>query len=202
MLRNVKLRAALATSGYLACLLLSGCGAARSHALRSEREREVVADTALFAAVVRELESLPKVPARVDPRPTVLNGLTPAAVPEEVVAARAAVLRRMQVATTDALADAKCPGVTLLFRAAPVPKTGCPESGQYDSYILSLPHPGRGRVDEESARTSGGGNRWFVRVVSRTMGPDGAAGAVDDYLFTRTREGRWRFDGRVNLVVE
>jgi hypothetical protein len=164
-------------------------------------DQEVVTDTALFAAAVRELYSLPKVPARVDPRPTLPNAPMLATVPEEVVAARAAVLRRMQIATTDAFSDERCVGGSLSPPPVVVPNTTCPASGQYYSYILSLPYR---REDTEggTSASSDGASRWFIRVISRIMDPAGSSGAVNDFVFTRTREGRWRFVGRINLVVE
>lgn len=170
-------------------------------------------DTALFAAVVRELESRPMVPARVDPRPLIADpaiwSVAPehlADVPDSIVQQRAAVLDRLSVAETDAVADAGCAGGYPPDRSR-ARMSACPEEGQYYSFALGLPRSGGAYMPagvfpaSADAREEGlAEGHMAVRVIKRLMTPRGASGAVWDFIFQRDAA-EWRLVKMVNLLV-
>lgn len=205
----------------LVVVLLAGCTAAhRTSASFPDGEPGVAgavehpaSDTALFAAVVRELYSHPNEPAKVDPRPLRADPAIWLVAPEHladvrdsIVQQRSAVLDRLTIAETDAIADAGCEGgyPPDMSRARVPP---CPAQGQYNSYALGLPRQGGAYMPEgvfpasadarEEGRAQG---HVSVRVIKRLMTPTGASGAVWDFIFKQGRGG-WRLVEKVNLLV-
>lgn len=205
-------------TGILLLVLLPACGTRRAD-VRSTPGSTVVAvnDTALFAAVVRRAHSRQVDPTalRIDPRPLRadpgISQPTPGALAQvsaEVVALRAAVLQRLQVATTDAIEDARCPGIDIPPPGMkPRHRPGCPESGSYVSLAIGLPRPGgpywpnatvaNGTVkvpdvDQREPGLSLG--HWSVRVIHKDVYPTGGPGSVSDYVFKRDpASGQWIF---------
>ena len=183
-------------------------------------------DAMLFAAVVRHLQGQWHTELRVDPRPlrvdpqlvtlhsfTVmpdrvdpdahLNPLADAA--SGVLAARTAFLRSVDLATTDALADSRCPGVRSPVRPGSDPwrDSGCPPSGTYRSVLIATPRAGPAywpnNIDQRPQFA--GRHVYTVRVIERDMTPRGSVEASSDYVFERDARQRWVIIERVRLLL-
>jgi hypothetical protein len=183
-------------------------------------------DAMLFAAVVRSLQREPSFELRVDPRPlrvdprlvtlrsfnvmpdrvdpdAQLNPLADGA--SGVLAARATFLRSVDLATTDALVDSRCPGVMLpvLPGSNPWRDNGCPSSGSYRSVLIATPRAGPaywpGNVDHRAQFA--GRHVYTVRVIERDMTPRGSVEESSDYVFERDARQRWVAIERVRLLL-
>jgi len=185
------------------------------------------ADTTLFAAVVHFLEDDPTgAPLRVDPRPlrpdpalVTLHDVT--VVPERVdpevqarpfadvdaavVARRSELIERLGRLETDALADARCPGVLVPPGPAVAERRRrhCPTEGSYRSAALALPRPGPpywpGNVDERARYA--GVDVVSVRVIIRHLSEAGSSERSMDYVFAFTSEDDVRYLKRTELLV-
>jgi hypothetical protein len=185
------------------------------------------ADTTLFAAVVHFLEDDPSgAPLRVDPRPlrpdprlVTLHDLTVvpelvdtvaqvrpfAEVDEAVVARRSELIERLGRLQTDAVVDARCPGVLLPTGTAVVERRRrhCPTEGSYRSAALALPRPGApywpGNVDERPRYE--GVDVVSVRVIVRHLSAAGSVERSMDYVFAYTSEHDVRYLKRTDLLI-
>lgn len=154
----------------------------------------VARDTSLFAAVVRSIERLPGRPLHVDPRP--LRGdpglLEPSAamlarVPPEQIQARAAVLDRLGVPETDAIADMACGvgNMRVQLDSMPASTPGCGGRQRALSVITTLPF---GAATGPAALDT-----VTVRVFETTVDPRfGSQSAWDHVLARDPRTGAWR----------
>jgi hypothetical protein len=195
--------------------------------INAASEAEVVADTALFAALIRTLsDSLPEPrkilhtgpnsfrvssdPLRVDPRPltsTVHFGPARlAAVPSKVVAARAAVLARLGIPEVDAVGSRHCPSWTVLASASPKERerlgSGCPKEEAFLTVIAGIPRFGQAAWSQhpEAAAEEARLGHWSIMVIEVPLTPTGVATTFVDYVFKRTDGGAgWLFVKRKGL---
>lgn len=128
-----------------------------------------------------------------------------ARVPPEVIRARVAVLERLGVPQTDAVADARCRSGFLPPAPGEPPRdfSGCPAEGQYRSAVFALPRPGGvywGKTDQRVKGLKKG--YWTVRSTGRTMTPTGSSAGVAEYVVERTPGGiGWRMVEMVPVLV-
>ena len=194
------------TTALLLCVGLSGhLGCASAVGLQSE-PIDTRMDDRLFAAAIRHLEEDIQEEIRVDPRPmrndpsiVSLHAIT--VVPERLMAtklvsvfsahagrvreARERVLQDLDVRSTDAVRDARCPGVMV----PPSPEVDerkrayCPAQS-YSSVVIALPRAGGphwpGNVDR---RDEYGDGHYSVRVIVRSVGPKGSSEVASDIVF-------------------
>lgn len=185
---------------------------------------EEATDTALFAAVVRNLvEEGRVVPVQIDPRPlrpdpalVEVSARVGAAVPDlvrpvsdpfvpnagDVLRRRRTVLHRLGISQTDFGSFPSCPGglVPPEMRAT-VPPGTCPPRSMI-SAVIALARPGgaylpRGRDERASAPP----DAWSVRVIRRDLGPKSAIASASDYVARRDSGGGWKIVAVVPLLV-
>jgi len=200
--------------------------AALPAAAQTPRPVQPGTDSVLFAEVISHLGRDAAIALRVDPRPlrpdaelVTLTDLGPvlpqrigpfaqadplAVVHADVMATREATLRRASIQQTDALADARCPGVMMVpsedleSRKRDV----CP-STSFLSVALALPRAGGpwwpGHVDQRTQFADR--DVVSIRVISRHMTPRGSSEAAADYVFERTAHGGWSLVEVVRLLV-
>ena len=194
------------TTALLVCVGLSGHLGCASAVGRQSEPIDASMDENLFAAAIRHLEEYVREEIRVDPRPmrndpsiVSLHAIT--VVPERLVAtrldsvfsdatgrireARENVLEELDVRSADAVRDARCPGVMV----PPSPevderkRTYCP-SQSYSSVVMALPRAGGphwpGNVDR---RDEYGDGHYSVRVIVRSVGPEGSSEVASDIVF-------------------
>lgn len=197
-----------------AWLALVGCalwGAPEAPA--QSGQKNVAADTSVFAAVVREIQRGSE-PVRVDPRPLVpeFAPTTPVAddlaqVPPEVVAARAAVLRRLGVQAADALEHARCAGSQGLPPPPPPPGRSRPRTPEairarerclradYVSAIVGVPRF-CGAPPESAAHPNGPQECRTVRVFQSTL----VGYEISEFVLVRNPpDGAWTVVDRRSL---
>jgi hypothetical protein len=171
-------------------------------------------DSDLFRMVVSQLRA-DGTPLRVDPRvlrgdPSIVSlrnmASLAAALPESAqrvsagfiedtafVRARRASLVSLDVPETNALADTACPGVMVEpgSRVDSLKTTHCPSS-RFRNAVMAAPRQGGafwpGRVDER--QKFGARAVYSVRVISRSLGPQGSVESASDFVF-ENRAGVW-----------
>jgi hypothetical protein len=171
-------------------------------------------DAALLSLVVRAARALSRERRVVaDPRPLRPTGefewitaASFAAVPQAVLEARAAALRRAGVELGDALAlgqNEACPGVFVLAKdASDKPHAGCPKEHVY-VLAVGLPRAGTarllaGQVYELTAGAAEG--YWAVRVIATLLTRGGSSLTGYDYVVKKEPAG-WRLIKTVALYT-
>jgi hypothetical protein len=179
-------------------------------------------DSVLFDAVVQQLVmEASKTELRIDPRPmkpdpTIVSlrpigaalgfGTAPDSIYDNsypvLQGSRSRALGRGSVRSTDATLTLQCPGV--LRRSNPEIRDErarhCPRDTRYEA-LIALPRAGGpfipGGVDE---RATFGDGVFTVRVIVRTLGPQGVSESCDDRVF-RFIDGAWKLVVRRDLLV-
>lgn len=201
--RSPRLRITPATVVLVSTLWLAACTAGGEHAPDALSPAAVItaaSDTAMFMAVVRERNGLPRMPVKVDPRPLKpdpdfwdVNADALVKGEGAIVRARRAALEHAGYALTDALRDRECGPLAIPPDINTNP--ACPRDDYY-SLILSLARP----PEPELSRPCEG-RQAVVRLVNRSMGPNGALRSVSDFILCDAG-GRWRVIDEVNLYNE
>jgi hypothetical protein len=207
--------------------LTTACSQRRPAASAFSDQAAEEIDAPLFEAVLRQIQAAPyRSTVRVDPRPLkndpalvtlhriyeiIPERVSPGAhatlladVGPDVLFARNDVLDKMELAQTDAWQDAKCHGVLVPPdpKAPNAKKPGCPQD-DYLSVLVALPRTGgaywpenfdeRPKYRKRNVRT--------VRVIERSVGPDGSVEASADYVFEWGSGSAWRFIKRRALLI-
>lgn len=170
-------------------------------------------DTALLTAIARAVRSeagwqrlvVDPRPLRPDSQLFEVSGANFARTSREVLLAREAALRNMQVEPGDAIAlgqNERCPGIFVLpERRGHDPHARCPREASY-VVAVGLPRPGTGRLPSEEiydrSRTLAAEGYWAVRVVRTFVGPGGSSLTYYDYVVQKEDTG-WRFIKAVTL---
>lgn len=172
-------------------------------------EAELASDTAFFSTV---LQAISDKPLRVDPRPLTTKVSFGAAqlaeVPDEVVEARAEVLKRLGITEIDATAPRNCASWLVLANSPPdkleALSRGCPRDEHYNIVIVGTPRFGeaawsKSPEDAEEEKRSG---HWSAMVIEIGMSPNGSSRQFIDYVLKRSVDGRgWQFVKRRGLFV-
>ena len=197
--------------------------------LRAQRDTadRTTSDLELFEAVLRhmladsirpELRVDPR-PLRDDPRLVSLHRVD--VIPErwhpdaasaplanasaELIDARIRVLTRLRIGHTDAIRDARCPGImTLSPQDDSLKLAFCPRA-DHRSVIVGLARAGGpywpGNIDER--RKYGDTTAFSVRVIQRNVGPRGSVELSSDYVFIKIAGSQWQLsEWRPLLIVE
>jgi hypothetical protein len=181
----------------------------------------------LFEATLRELERdtleggirVDPKPLRPDPGLATLRALT--MVPDRVsqgswsspyaesspdaTRARQAVLSRLGIPETDGLGYADCPGV--LVPPTPImverKRSHCPAES-FRAVLVALPRQGGAywpqNFDERPKYD--GRDVWSVRVIVKTLSPNGQVERSADYVFERVKDAWVLLERRLVLIVE
>jgi len=182
-------------------------------------------DRALFAATLEALRREPGGPLRVDVRPLVPNPELVTMrdfdiIPERVdptaatnmfapadsatLAARRAVMRASGLDATDAIKDAKCPGI--LVPDSRVKRAKCPASDKpYQSVLVALPREGGpywpNNFDDRP--DFAGRKVYSIRILHLSINNEGSVELSRDLVFELNADGTWRYvRSRSLLIIE
>jgi hypothetical protein len=200
--------------------------AALPAAAQTPRPVQPGTDSVLFAEVISHLGRDAAIAVRVDPRPlrpdaelvtlTDLGHVLPqrispraqadplAVVHADVMATREATLRRASIQQTNALADARCPGIMMVPSKDldSLKRDACP-STPFLSVVLALPRAGGpwwpGHLDQRTQFADR--HAVSIRVIARHMTLRGSTESAADYVFEIGAQGRWSLVEVVSLLV-